>query len=113
MYELPATPIGASANKVTAGGNYAAMLLLEKNYEMSKTSEDAAKSAIASATSIRKPIRLFVVKKDDEAEDELIKLLKINHYPAFIVLSDKGILGTFSGEMKKEELIEFLESKLR
>jgi hypothetical protein len=110
---LPNTQVGISANKAIADGNYAAILFLDETLDKTNETGKIVKDAVTAAASSEKPIRLFVVHKDDKAEEALAAKLKINKLPAFIIISDEGTFNAFSGEMKKEQVNEFLKANLK
>jgi len=90
-----------------------AILFVEDESVESIERTETAKEAIASATFVRNPVRFFTVGKTDVKENELEKFLAVNRFPCFVIIADKGVLGTFYGKIEKEKLLEFMKTKMK
>ena len=113
QYTLPETPIGISANKLLSDGNYVAILFVEEDEEKNVKNVQAIEKAIASVSFVRKPIRFFMVRRNDSKEADLTKNLAVSQYPCFVLISTKGVSGLYYDEIEKEKLLEFMKTTLK
>lgn len=94
-------------------GAYSGLLFIDKTDVISEKYIELINDAISSATFIKKPLKLYIIDKNDYSEKELTDFLKIYEFPAFLIVTKQVTARRYNGNFEKKELIDFLAENLK